>query len=386
MAITRFKRLAERSVDIPTSHAEGEEAVRAFAGRLRVTTHHEVYIDVPAVHDEPLTVSNFQPSDAAWAYFREMLLTRREYVAQMTGVEQIAWLPDLQRPGASKTLKAIGDLYSEKPGLTDNEASRSKLFWKEFTQAIGIDKIRDITHDRVVEYEKLIQRKAYAPKSILHRYRKIRTVLRYAIKRGQGIDECRRALDVTAMLEISKHTPLDPNPIDAVHFWKVHAMAVKKGDQVFAALMLTAINCAMYSSEIAALRWGDIDLDRAELVTRRNKTKVSRVAVLWPEVVKYLKKLERHGDSVFYTSRRSYTTFSVLEAWRRYRGAANLPETLVFSQIRDATFTVACRTSLDQARVLAGHRLPGASDHYLRRQPQFVAPACLATREWLYRA
>jgi hypothetical protein len=51
-----------------------------------------------------------------------------------------------------------------------------------------------------------------------------------------------------------------------------------------------------------------------------------------------------------------------------------------FAQIRDAAFTAACRVSLDQARVLAGHRMPGAVDHYVLRQPQFVRKACEAIR------
>lgn len=57
-----------------------------------------------------------------------------------------------------------------------------------------------------------------------------------------------------------------------------------------------------------------------------------------------------------------------------------MPDGVTFSQIRDAAFTAACRLSLDQARVLSGHRLPGAVDHYVLRQPQFVAPVCAAIR------
>ena len=91
------------------------------------------------------------------------------------------------------------------------------------------------------------------------------------------------------------------------------------------------------------------------------------------------------GECVFYTSRRSYTTFSVLEVWRKYREAAKLGDDVVFSRIRDAAYSIACQTaSLDKAKILAGHRLSGSSDFYIRRNPQFVAECCEAIRKAFY--
>ncbi|MFI5382406.1 MAG: hypothetical protein ACHRHE_24170 [Tepidisphaerales bacterium] len=102
---------------------------------------------------------------------------------------------------------------------------------------------------------------------------------------------------------------------------------------------------------------------------------------LWPETVQALKDLPRLGDSVFYTSRRSYTTFSVLAKFRAYREAAKVGDQVTFSGIRDASFTIACQSvSLDQAKALAGHRLPGVTSFYLRRNVRYVASACEAIR------
>jgi hypothetical protein len=53
-------------------------------------------------------------------------------------------------------------------------------------------------------------------------------------------------------------------------------------------------------------------------------------------------------------------------------------------QIRDAAYTIARGVSIDQARALAGHRLPGQADHYVRRRPQFVESACRAVRAAFY--
>ena len=326
-------------------------------------------------------ISDVTLSPAQWAWLREQLITRREWVAKQVGVEQIAWLPELKRPAPSPTLKELGELYVVKQGLSSNEASRSKLFWAEFRKAVGVETVRELTHEQVAAYEKVIQSGKYAPKSVLHRYRKVRTVLAHAIKRGRGVEDCRKALDITTMLEVRDAHPLDPKPISVDDFWAIHAQAEESGDTTYAALMLTAANAAMYGGEVAALRWEELDLAKRELVTRRSKTGVSRVAVLWPETVRALNKVERRGDQVFNTARRSYVVNSVLKAWRKYRGGAGLRDELTFGQIRDASFTIACRAAtLDQARVLAGHRLPGATDFYVRRNPQFVADACAAIR------
>ena len=321
------------------------------------------------------------PDAEFWAAVRQMILEKPKYVAQMTGIEQIGYLADLQKPAGSPALKEVGELYAGKPGLSANEAGRSRLFWKEFVKAAGVETVREIDHDAVTRYEASLAGGGYAPKSILHRYSKLRTILAYAIKRGKGRDDCRRALDVLAMLEVKNAHPLNPRPIAPQAFWKIHAAAEKAGDAVYAALLLTALNACMYSGEVSALKWEEVDLKAGELATKRPKTEVCRVAALWPETVTALSSLPRQGDHVFYTSHRSYTTFSVLEKFRRFRETAGLGEETTFSMIRDAAFSIACSAgSLEATRALAGHRLPGVTDFYLKRNVCFVADACAAVR------
>jgi integrase len=341
-------------------------------------------VGAPAANDGTFVVTDETLSPAQWAYLRAKLLTEPKWVAERVGLEKIGWYRDFVRPAASVTLKELGELYANKPGLSVNETGRSRLFWNEFTRAVGIATIGELTHEHVGAYEKKITRSGLSPKSILHRYRKVRTILAYAIKRGCGIEDCRRALDITAMLEVKNHTPLDPHPIKPVEFWKIHKAAVEAGDDTFAAMLLTALNMAAYGGEVAALKWDEINFETGELVTRRPKTSVSRVACLWPETLKAIKAIPRRGDYIFNTCVRSYTVWSCLDSWRKYREAVGLGAEITFGMIRDAAFSIACTVSLDQARVLAGHRLPGASDHYLRRQPQFVAPACKAIRDVFY--
>lgn len=189
------------------------------------------------------------------------------------------------------------------------------------------------------------------------------------------------------MLEMKGATSLDPRPISVADFWAVHDAAKQADDHMFCALMITALNATMYSSEVGALTWDEVDLKRKELVTNRAKTGVARVAVLWDETVKALQSLPRDRDTIFNTSVRSFTSFSVAAHFRRYRQDAELGDKVTFSMVRDAAYTIACQTvSLDKARVLAGHRLPGSSDHYIKRNPQFVAEACEAIRREFFGA
>jgi integrase len=386
LAVARFQQImAERNsksnIGTVQVHMTAEDAMIDMLSRAKEAGG--VSTDVTRPKDGPKgvwAVSDETLSTKQWAWLRHQIIKRPKWVAERIGIEKIGWLSDLQEPVASPTLKEVGDLYANKLGLSANEACRSKLFWKEFSKAVAVKTIREIKHEQVAAYEKVVQGGNYAPKSILHRYRKVRTILAYSIKRGRGTEDCRRALDVTAMLEVKNHTPLDPKPIGVDDFNAIHRAAVSAGDKTFAAMLLVALNAAMYAGEVSALKWDEIDLKTRELVTRRPKTGVSRVAMLWPETVKAIRELPRINESVFNTKVRSYTVFSAMDSWRKYRKAADLKEELVFGQVRDAAFTIACRSGLDQARVLAGHRLPGASDHYVRRNPAFVAAACNAIR------
>lgn len=133
----------------------------------------------------------------------------------------------------------------------------------------------------------------------------VRCILAYALRRGQGTDDCRKA-----------------------DFGKVYQASEKAGDATFCAAMLVGINAAMPGGEVAALQWDEVDLKAGELATRRPKTGVARVATLWPETVKALQGLKHDRDPIFYTTRRSYTVHAVGEKWARYRQLAGLCDRL----------------------------------------------------------
>lgn len=321
---------------------------------------------------------------AFWAEVGRLLEEEPKLVAAKTGVPWVAWGPSLKPPGPSATLDELIEAYAAKPGLSGDEVTRIKRFWGEFASIVPIKTIGELTHDHVAEYErrinaKIVDGKPLGPKSIKHRFSRVRTVIAYGLRRGKG-EECRKALDVLAMLEVPEGDSLDPNPISPTDFGAILAAARKAKDATFAALLIAALNFAMYPGEIGAVRWDEIELDRGEFAARRHKTAVPRVAVLWPETLAAIKALPRARAQIFCTRVQAYNRFSTHRDWTKYRLAAKVEPGVTFNRIRDAAFTIACRVSLDQARVLAGHRLPGAVDHYVLRQPQFVKDACAAIR------
>lgn len=314
-----------------------------------------------------------------WGWLRQQLVTRAKWVSERVGID----LTNLKPPPQTVKLSALLAAYVTKPKLSANEITRSNLFWREFTKAVSVNTIGQVGHEQMAAYEKAVLAMGLSTKSDHHRFTKIKTIIAYGLKRGMDTEGCRRALDAAAMLDAHHRNENDPRPIDPAAFWKVYAAAEKVGDRSYTALLLMALNCCCYGGEVASILWSQVDLKVGTYVGRRPKTGVSRVAVLWPEVITALKKIpKRDGvDAIFNTSIRSHTILSVLRAWRRYRNAAGYGEELTFGQIRDAAYSIACQSgTLDQAKALAGHRFPGMADAYVRRRPDFVGPACNAIR------
>ena len=387
LAVARFYELRDQA----TKPAKVRISVGTYNDPLQATLaglqawgegHKDVHLQRRDGLDGATTVTVGKTFDSPeyWHWLRHKLVTDAKWVSERVGID----LTNLKPPPSSVKLSALIDTYAQKPTLSLNEASRSKLFWSEFTKAVGAMHVREVGHDQIIAYEKAVQATGLATKSVLHRYAKIKTVFAYAIKRGLDIEGCRRALDAAAMLDSGHCNQNDPDPIAPASFWKIYGAAMRANDSLFKAIMLVSLNAAMYGGEVAALKWDEVNLRARTLVTRRPKTGVSRVAILWPETVAALRRVPAWDGIpfVFNTSRRSFTSNSVLKAWRSYRSKAGFGDETTFGQIRDAAYSIACQSAtLDQARALAGHRFPGMSDAYVRRRPDFVGPACDAIRE-----
>lgn len=390
LAVSRFHRIQASAdappvvhVDVGTFHDTLPAVVKGLnewgAGRRGIK------LNRPLGNEGPIVVSSERAFDVPeyWAWLRQEIIANPKLVAQKVGIEQIGYLADLKPPADKLTLVDALQVYGDFAKVSRDEHARIRRAWEEFSGIVGVDTVADVTNEVAEQYESALGKLALAPKTTKHRIGAVRTVLAFCIKRGKGVVHCRAALDALAMLTVKNANPLDPRPIAVDDFWSIYKAARKAGDKPFVAMLLLGLNCAMYSSEVALLKWSDLDLKRGTLATRRNKTNVPRIAVLWPETLQALEALTPHESisRVFYTLSGGPVYRQLINrGWLAYRGAAGVADDVVFSQLRDAAFTVAAQHDIDQARLLNGHKLAGAADNYVLRQPRAVAEVCEAIR------
>jgi len=80
-------------------------------------------------------------------------------------------------------------------------------------------------------------------------------------------------------------------------------LLLKHADVQMRAMIWLGINCAFGCTDVAELRWDDLDLEKGAVDLPRGKTGVGRHVALWPETVQALREVPRRGSLVFYTKK-----------------------------------------------------------------------------------
>jgi len=240
------------------------------------------------------------PEVVLWAYVREQLISRPEYVADQVGIPEVARLADLPKLEASPTLKAIGQLHFDKCDSKRKQRRQMQLFWAEFMSWMGshgVTTLRQLTPALVAEFSdhakaqsksKAIGRDG-SPKYLRHRFTSIRGIVNYARKRGVHAADVRHARDCCAVLENPKRTVTkNPHPISREDF---HRLLDGAPNPRMRAILLTMLNCCMKPGGALALDWGEINFEKRTVVTDRHKTSVVRIAMLWPRTIEALRAI-----------------------------------------------------------------------------------------------
>jgi integrase len=206
-------------------------------------------------------------------------------------------------------------------------------------------------------------------------FSRIRRLVSFAKDRATAVDALTQALHYLALLKPSESTvSLDPKPMEPGEFRKLLDNA--EGDD--RAMTLLGLNGAVYLAELVNLRWSDVR--DGFIVTHRAKTgRCVRVCVLWKETQAALDKIPRPGEFIFTANHGGQLGVRGMELrFRNLRDAAGLPH-ITSSQMRDSAYTAAVEGNVSESlgRLLTGHR-SGISDHYVKRKPSMVAPACEA--------
>jgi integrase len=330
----------------------------------------------------------------------EEILRKPKWAAEKSGVEQFGYLLDLKPPKPLPTLDELEDVWQKHAKCGSVQKKKVLRAWRDFRRGTGISDLRDITPEVVVAYsdeltKRIINRKdgtrgPMTGKQQAHIFGGIRRLLRFAKSRALAIDVIRERLDYLELLQPTDcSTNLDPKPIELEDWMKLHAVA--DGEEL--AMILLMLNGCLYIQEVINLQWDDIK--NGCIVTNRRKTgKCIRVCVLWPETIAALAQRKRKGAHIFNTcaglpikvsgAQRRWQRLALkaglaTERIANYKGVKKrvIKCHVTASQLRDGAYTAAASANVNSeiCRLLGGHRC-GIQDHYVRRNPKMVAPAC----------
>jgi integrase len=324
------------------------------------------------------------PGDAFYARFRELILDNPQLVAERTGIAEIGYLQKLTPPAESLTLRQVADLYfNKRKKLTAHWKRKQSLYWREFVKIVGAATVRDIAIDDIQRYHDTIwnqyEKNDLSTTWLSQRFECVSTVFRYALKSGKDQQEVRRVIDLTAVFEKPRKNGADPHPISPEAFRELVAVSSVK----WRAVLLLSLNAALYPAEVADVKVSHVDLGSKTMTMTRNKTGIVRIATLWNRTVGAIheyRDTEKHQSPYLFVSVNGdkYTANHVGRNFRRRRAEAKLPDSVTFDAIRDGAITAACKVSADAAKWIAGHRVPGKTDEYLKRHPELAADACAA--------
>ncbi len=335
-------------------------------------------------------VPSFLPAEVVWDRLGQLIRDNPKLAAQKLGIEEIGWLRTLRPPPPSVRLSELGECYVKKqPPLSAETIKKAKAHWNEFCGVVEVELLKDIEAAHIREYHAVVYEALERGRSrtyVNHRFGHIKTILSHAKTLGIDQEQCQRVLTLCAMLKPPPSDPVDPKPISRADFHKLLGVC----DAKWTAVLLLSLNACLYAAEVAAVRNDEVDLEKGTFVSSRRKTRVARVAVLWPRTAAAIERYRRanpHLSESLFVSQNgmAYSANHIRRNFARRRRAAGIE--VEFNQLRDGAYTNAVASGVDvmQAQILAGHAA-GVKDHYVRRNPRMVEAACRAVEEYYFGA
>lgn len=329
------------------------------------------------------SVGRAVPSDAVWATIRRLILADPRLAAEKTGLP-LDRLHQFKEPDPSLPLSAVLDLYLNKPRAITRKTRRDTTqYWEEFMRQVKVKTLADLTADHISGYHDAVYtayREGKSPYYVRARFTTIKAVLNHAAKRGKDIENLQRVLTFCRMLSPPAANGLNPSDISPADFRRLLEVA----DVKWRAILLLALNAALYPIDVCNLRKAAIDLAVGTFRDVRDKTGVPRIAVLWKRTVQavraYMKQRQHDLPNLFVSSiGLPYDPNHIGRGFRRLREEAGLPPSVQFAHLRDGAQTAAIEGGAEPLEVefLLGHRT-GIRDAYLKRKPTMVAKACRA--------
>lgn len=369
-----------RSVDLFENAEEGDKIT---------ATNSLLYVE----HDDGELETGYHVDEAAlWRYVRARLLADPVKAARLTGIPQLANLKSFDLPGEPVMVEDVRAAYRAHSTATDRAKQQALAPFNDLVHFAGATTLDDLTEKNIAAFrEWAVNHSAMKSSGTIAGYfTRLRGVLRLA---GRGELDAAQVERVIARCKAKLYPPAnnttdDPRPISRDDFHKLLAGAERsKVAAVWRAMLLMALNGALYMEDACALEWSMLDLERRTFVSRRRKTgRCLRVATLWPETVAALKALPRGSSPYVFVSPTGtrYSRNSKINEFGKLRERSGVDASVTWSHIRDGAYSIAATApNVDEkfARLLAGHKSHGLQDKYVLRNPAIVRPACDAVRE-----
>jgi len=135
-----------------------------------------------------------------------------------------------------------------------------------------------------------------------------------------------------------------------------------------------------------------INFDTNVVIFDRAKTgQTTRVGILWDRtkqaLLDYMASDPHDGASVFITQYGTpYTAQGLRTAFRFLRDKTVVDHGIELAQVRDGAYSAAIEGGASEtiAKILAGHKISGMSDAYIKRNAKMVAEACEAIERYYF--
>ncbi len=332
------------------------------------------------------------PTGDFWRLVREAALSDPETFRQETGLRVVD-----QGMAPSAKLSEILDAYlSKRKKPSDDEIKKVRRYWDFFVAAVAPAKqVQDVDADALTRWEDAAYAKYNndgSPKTLAHRFEYVQRLFNYAVKKQIDTEECQRvvAAIISAKAELPGLRNLNPNPIsvDALH------ALLDSADKKWKAILLTALNLCYYPVDVRTLPKAAINLKTGVVIFDRAKTgQTTRVGILWKQtrvaLRNYMDSQPHDGEEVFITQYgKPYTAQGLRTAFRFLRDKTDVGSSIELAHVRDGAYSAAIEGGATEtiAKILAGHKITGMGDAYIKRNPKMVADAVKAIEKHYLRS
>ncbi len=322
------------------------------------------------------------PELEAYKFVAAKILNEPKEAARLLRIPEIERLTSLPKPAPSATLSQCLEVFRDKRRrISEEERGKIESAWTYFTERVRpATTLADVNEARFDVWVKacwISHDDGGSPSTLHHRIERVRRVIRYASeKKGVDPENCGRLLTWIRRLELPPKRGEAPSPLSTDEWERLYRLS--KGTQ-WEPMLVTMLNCCFYGCDIRRLPVTAIDFKARTIVFDREKKGTPRVAVLWKTTTRLLKTwlAEHPSKTTFFLSqcRTGYAAEGLRTAFRLFREKVALPNDVTLNRVRDSAYTAAIVAGSVPARILAGHRMQGESDAYVRRNPELTRPA-----------